>query len=80
MSADYRLFAPENSVAVTPGDASTHNYLGLFVGAGGDVKVNMKGTGTAVVFSNVSPGSFLPIQVSRVYSTDTTASNIVGLW
>lgn len=80
MSAAYRLFAPENSVVVTPADDGTHNYLGLFVGTGGSVKVDMKGTGAAIVFVSVPDGSFLPIQVSRVYSTDTTASNIVGLY
>ncbi len=80
MGANYRLFAPANSVAVTPNDTGDHDYLGLYVGTGGDVKVDMRDTGTAVTFSSVPDGTFLPVQVSRVYSTDTTASNIVGLW
>lgn len=80
MSFEHRLFAPENAAVVTPADDGDHDFLGLYVGTGGDVKVDMKSTGTAVVFVAVPTGSFLPVQISRVYSTDTDADDIVGLW
>jgi hypothetical protein len=51
----------------------------LYVGTGGNIKVDMSGSGT-VTFNNVGDGVFLPILVDRVYSTGTTASNIIALY
>ena len=51
----------------------------LYVGNGGDVKVKTI-TGDVVTFVNVQDGTFMPIQVLRVFDTETTASNIVALW
>jgi hypothetical protein len=51
----------------------------LFVGTGGDLRVLTEG-GDDVVFKNVADGSFLPVQVVRVFSTNTTASDILALW
>lgn len=51
----------------------------LFVGNGGDVKVNLVSSGDDLVFENVPDCTFLPIQVKRVHSTGTTASGIIGL-
>jgi hypothetical protein len=36
--------------------------------------------GTTLTFTGVQAGSILPIQVKRVYSTDTTATGIVALY
>ena len=79
---------PNSAFAVTPSDSAnisadagnTHGYnkVMLFVGVGGDVKVTMAG-GTAVTFKNVASGQFCPITVSRVWSTGTTATNIVAI-
>ena len=52
----------------------------LFIGSGGDVKVDTDGGDTAVVFSNIPSGVFLPVLVTKVYTADTTASNIVACW
>tara|TARA_R100000805_G_C3625589_1_gene134848 strand:+ start:3441 stop:3806 length:366 start_codon:yes stop_codon:yes gene_type:complete len=53
----------------------------LYVGGLGDVVVEME-SGTKVTFANVAAGSFLPIQVTKVYSdTDgTTATDILALF
>ncbi len=51
----------------------------IYVGTGGDVKVDMHG-GTAVTFKSVAGGTVLPIAVSNVYQTGSTASDIVGLF
>ena len=51
----------------------------LYVGAAGSVKVKMAG-GTEVTFAGVLAGSFLPAQVTQVFATGTTATNIVALW
>jgi len=42
------------------------------------LKVDMADSGT-VTFSGLPAGIFLPIIVKRVYSTGTTATNIIAL-
>jgi len=51
----------------------------LYVGVGGDVKVRTAG-GDDTTFIGVPSGSFMPVQVSRVYTTGTSATNILALW
>lgn len=51
----------------------------LYVGTGGNLRV-ITAAGQDVVFSNVLGGTFFPVQVLKVFSTSTTASNIVALW
>lgn len=51
----------------------------LYVGTGGDLRVEVFG-GDVVTFANVNDGQFIPVQVVKVYSTGTTADNIVALW
>jgi hypothetical protein len=51
----------------------------LYVGVGGNLKVRTAG-GDDVVFYNLNDGVFLPINVIRVFDTDTTADSIVALW
>ena len=77
------LFGPaDNAAAVTPADGSdlANPARALFVGGAGAVKVDMVGGTTAVTLTGVVAGSVLPIRVSRVYSTGTTATNIVALY
>jgi len=71
------------AVAVTPNDSTdlTDTGAALYVGTGGDVAVHMAdGSDVSVVFSSVPDGTFLPILVDRVLSTNTTASNILALY
>ena len=51
----------------------------LYVGVGGDVKVRTAG-GDDVTFSGIPSGTFMPVQVTNVYTTGTTASGILSLW
>lgn len=51
----------------------------LFIGTGGNIQVTMVG-GQTVVFRNIAAGTFLPIQVKRVWATNTTASNIIAIF
>jgi len=54
----------------------------LYVGtaaAGATLKVRSAG-GDDATFVNIQQGSFIPVQVKRVYNTGTTASNIVALF
>lgn len=52
---------------------------GLYVGTTGNVAVTMI-SGDNVTFPNVPAGAILPVRVSKVLSTGTTASDIVALY
>lgn len=64
--------------AVTPHDTNANNYSYLYVGTSGDVAVVTAG-GNTVTFTGVLGGSVLWIQTSKVLSTGTNATNIVGM-
>lgn len=51
----------------------------LYVGTGGNLRVLTAG-GQDVTFANIIGGTFLPVQVLKVFATGTAASNIVALW
>lgn len=69
-----------DAASVTPSDSTAlRPTRGLYVGGAGNVKVDMA-LGTTVTFASVAAGTILPIQVVKVYSTDTTATNIVALY
>lgn len=60
-----------------PGKA--YCYRALYVGGTGDVKV-LTMFGSTVTFTAVPAGTVLPVAVIRVFSTGTTATNLVGMW
>lgn len=51
----------------------------LYVGTGGNLKVTTA-YGTDVTFANAPSGSILPLQVTKVWSTGTTAANVLALY
>jgi hypothetical protein len=51
----------------------------LYIGTGGSLKVLTEG-GDEVTFVNVPSGSFLPVNVLRVFAAGTSASNIIAIW
>jgi hypothetical protein len=53
---------------------------GLYIGGAGNVNVTMEGDGTDVLFSGVPAGTVLPIRVTKVKATNTTATLIVALY
>ena len=70
----------DTALAVTPSDGSDLSgepYYAVWVGTGGDLKVDMADGGAAVTLSNCASGQLIPIMVERIYATDTTASNII---
>lgn len=60
-------------------DGSGNNGCVLYIGVTGDLKVTTVG-GNDVTFVNVQGGTFFPIQVIKVFSTGTTATNIIAIW
>lgn len=79
--------APSDTKDVTDaaGDNAPCYASELYVGVSGDVAVVLAGdnsnggAGTAVTFK-AAPVGILPVQVRRVMSTGTLATNIVGLY
>lgn len=51
----------------------------IYVGSTGNVKVDFV-DGSTVTFSSVSAGTLLPIRVNKIYSTGTTATDIIALY
>ncbi|MCC6727893.1 MAG: hypothetical protein IT208_00980 [Chthonomonadales bacterium] len=64
---------------VSPADEDMAEWaLALYVGLGGDVRLTTW-RGDTATFSNVPSGSVLPVRARRVWSTGTTAGEIVAL-
>ncbi|HVH02474.1 MAG TPA: hypothetical protein VM891_05915 [Amaricoccus sp.] len=72
---------PEQGVAVVPSDTAELAAVtrALYVGGAGDLAVVMAGGGE-VVLAAVPAGTLLPMRVTRVRATGTTATRVVGLW
>ena len=72
---DYKIFKGNGGVLKRGYDGYS-----LFVGTGGDLTVLTPGAGQdETVLVNVANASFIPLQVIRVLSTGTTASDILAL-
>jgi hypothetical protein len=73
---------PSNSAdipSVSTQDGSGNNGCVLYIGGNGNLRVTTAG-GDDITFVAVQAGSFLPVQVVRVWATGTSATNIVALW
>jgi hypothetical protein len=71
-----------NAAAVTPHDTNglANMSRGIYVGGGGNLQVVMALNSATVNFASVAGGSLLPIRVSRVQSSGTTATGIIAVW
>jgi hypothetical protein len=71
---------PGDAAAVTPSDTQDLPEPSIiYVGNVGAVKVTTA-QGTEVTFIGVPSGSVIPVQVRRVWSAGTTASDIVRIF
>lgn len=71
---------PGDAQAITPSDTvNLSTAMVIWVGGAGNIKVTTA-QGTAITFTGVLAGSILPVQVLRVWSTGTTATNMVGIF
>jgi hypothetical protein len=64
--------------AVTPDNSATQNARALYIGVSGDVAVVTRNRSTSVTFKAV-PVGILPVQVTKVLATGTTATDIIAL-
>jgi len=71
----------DNAFAITPSNSTDFDYVtrGIYVGGAGNIAAVML-DGSVVTFVGATAGSILPIRVSRVNSTNTTATNLVGIY
>jgi hypothetical protein len=69
------------AVAISPNDTNDLETptRGLYVGAGGDVRVTLVGDTNPVTFAGLAGGVAHPIRAKRVWATGTTATGIIGL-
>jgi hypothetical protein len=68
-----------NIPSISGSDGVSTEACVLYTGSGGIIRVLTAG-GDDVTLNSVPAGVVLPIQVVRVFSTTTTATNIVALW
>jgi hypothetical protein len=69
----------KTAVSITPADSDLAvPCRALYVGTGGNLRVTTI-NGNDVTIANVAAGTILPVSVKRVWTTSTTASNIIGL-
>lgn len=66
--------------AVTPHDTNELTYVSraLWIGSTGNLKVTMA-DGQELTFNSV-PVGWMPLRVKKVFSTGTTAANIVAVY
>jgi hypothetical protein len=71
----------ERAFAITGNDSAdlTVTPRAIYVGGAGNVKVTTIG-GDTVTFSGALAGTIIPVRVTRVFSTGTTATNLLGLY
>lgn len=70
----------EAAEAISPSDASGVEFVtrALYVGDGGDIRVKLL-RGSVVTLRSVPSGSFMPLRITQVFATGTTASSLVGM-
>jgi len=75
---------PGGAYAITPSDTANiplpngHSCV-VYVGTGGNIQVTTSNGDTAT-FTNLNSGSILPVQVTKVWATSTTALGLIGIY
>jgi hypothetical protein len=91
MADRFELFPPLldspyfDGFEVTPSDSTVFSQptRAIYVGSTGNLKLDLigyDGTPKTLTFNGVVAGSLLKFRVVKVYSSDTTAGGIVGLY
>jgi hypothetical protein len=67
--------------AITPNDSTdlTRFCRAIYVGGSGNLKVTLL-RGDVVTFTDLASGIIHPIQAKRIWSTGTTATNILAFY
>lgn len=70
------MIPARKAAVVTPSDSAANVFSFLRIGGAGNIKVDTIGGATVTI--PVLAGEYLPLAVTKVYATGTTATNIVG--
>ena len=73
------IYGTAVAIDISSGNHGSLSHNALYVGTGGNVSVEMATGGSGIVFNNVASGQILPIQITQVNQSGTTASNMVAL-
>lgn len=69
-----------NIAVVTKSDSTVlPETIGLYVGVTGDVAIADR-DGTSVTLTGLAAGMWHGVRTTKVFSTGTTATNIVAMW
>ena len=68
---------PSDTVAIQNNNSDTRGAL-LYVGVGGNIAVTTS-AGETITFLAVPQGVILPVQVTKVLATGTTATDLISL-
>lgn len=74
-------FPANYAFEITPSDSTdiTSLHKGIWVGTSGDLVVQMWEDSGTVTLKGAVAGTLIPIRCKRVYSTGTTAADLVAL-
>jgi hypothetical protein len=74
-----KITSIDSFFAITPSNSVdlANETIAIYVGTPGDLRIDDV-NGNTVTFSNLANGIFHPIQAKKVYSTGTSATNIIG--
>lgn len=81
VAVDAFLIAKSDTVdfiADTTNNTKGYKFARVYVGGTGNVKI-LTSSGTTVTFFGVPAGITLPVLAQRVFSTDTTATNMTAV-
>ena len=73
------IYGTAVAIDISSGNHGSLSHNALYVGTGGNVSVEMATGGSGIVFNNVASGQILPIQITQVNQSGTTASNMIAL-
>ena len=64
---------------ITTSDSVVQSWEAIYVGVAGNLAIIPAGQTDAITLVGVAAGTIIPIAVSKVMNTNTTASSLVGL-
>lgn len=73
-AVDAKTVTPNDGAALPDGSATA-----LYFGGAGNVKIKTA-MDTDITFIGLTAGAILPVRVKQVFSTGTTATNIIALY
>jgi hypothetical protein len=81
LNADIFTATAKNYVVYQASAQTTIGNQGcvLYIGGPGNITVTTNGT-DIVTFVGLNAGQFVPVQVSKIFATGTTATEIIALW